>query len=542
MLIFDKMSYGSAMAKQVAALGPAGIRVGQRVRDLRRHQGLTLHALASKLADLGRPIDISALAKVEKGQRRIDVDDLMALAVALDASPNWILLPDRVSDDSPIELTPSHQQGGLEVWQWAVRDHPDELDPPSPDSHVPVDQLDQSLDLGVTQSVWSGAHSHVPYESVLSQVKHAFEADNKRVIIVMGGPGSGKSMIAMSLLSALRHDHRRVVYASGSSARIEYMRKSVGKGRPDMRQLFTYYSNLATAAPNGVDVLICDDAHRIQRTSSNRFAPRGLKTDRPQVDELISAARVPVFFLDENQIVRPDEVGTVDLITDHAARLGLPVIRISLDGRFRYGGSAAYEEWMLNLLGLRALGPTKWKGDKNFDVRVAASPQEMEDFLRTKINGGETARIAAGYCWPWNKQLRTDGSLVNDVTIGNWSKPWAKFDRKLTDAAPPAEFWATDPRGFDQIGSVYTAQGFEYDWAGVILGQDIVVDGQNLTIRRDANMDRALKGTKGKPVYDQQFDNLVRNSYKVLLTRGMRGVVIYAVDPATQEFLASLVD
>lgn len=530
------------MAKQVAALGPAGIRVGQRVRDLRRDQGLTLHALASKLADLGRPIDISALAKVEKGQRRIDVDDLMALAVALDASPNWILLPDRVSDDLPIELTPSHQRGGLEVWQWAVRDHPDELDQPSPDSPMSVDQLDQSVNLGVVYSEWPGAHSGASYEGVLSQIGHAFGADNKRVIIVTGGPGSGKSTIAMSLLSALWQDRRRVLYASGSSTRIEYMRKTAARGRPEMRQLFTYYSNLAAAEPNGVDVLICDDAHRIRRTSSNRFTPRGLKTDRPQVDELISAARVPVFLLDENQIIRPDEVGTVNLISSHAARLGIPVILISLDGRFRYGGSAAYEEWMLNLLGLRALGPSKWKGDNSFEVRVASSPQEMEDFLRARINSGETARIAAGYCWPWNKQLRTDGSLVNDVTIGNWSKPWAKFDRKLTGEAPPAEFWATDPRGFDQVGSVYTAQGFEYDWAGVILGQDIVVDGQNLAIRRDANMDPALKGTKSKPVYDQQFDKLVRNSYKMLLTRGMRGIVIYAVDPATQEFLTSLVD
>ncbi len=248
-----------------------------------------------------------------------------------------------------------------------------------------------------------------------------------------------------------------------------------------------------------------------------------------------------MFFLDENQIVRPDEVGTFDLISGHAARLGLPVIHIRLEGRFRYGGSAAYEEWLLNLLGLRALGPSKWRGDNDFEVRVAASPQEMEDFLRAKINAGETARIAAGYCWPWNKQLSMDGTLIDDVKIGNWSKPWPKFEGKLSGEAPPAAFWATDPRGFEQVGSVYTAQGFEYDWAGVILGPDIAVDGQHLTVRRDANMDPALKGAKSNPVYDQEFERLVRNSYKVLLTRGMRGVVIHAVDPATQEFLTSLV-
>jgi hypothetical protein len=245
--------------------------------------------------------------------------------------------------------------------------------------------------------------------------------------------------------------------------------------------------------------------------------------------------------LDENQVVRPDEVGTVDHIREHAARAGLPVFQINLDGQFRCGGSAAYNEWVLSLLSLRAFGPVRWKDDGNFTVHVARSPQQMEDFLRSKITPTSTARITAGYCWDWSTQPDDDGTLVPDVKIGDWSKPWNKYDDRIgkPDDPPPSWLWANDPRGFDQVGCIYTAQGFEFDWAGVIFGPEIVVEDETLAVRRDASKDKALKSKK---LFDEDFDILIRNTYKVLLTRGMKGVVIYAVDSATQEFIAGLAD
>lgn len=377
------------------------------------------------------------------------------------------------------------------------------------------------------------------YESVMNRIRLVSTSTHKSVILVTGGPGSGRSLIAVSLLAELYRAGRRVRYASGSSAVIETMRKFRCAQSPELRKLFTYYKQYAAVEPNALDVLICDEAHGIRRTSANRFSQRGYTTERPQIDELMTAARVPIFLLDEHEIVRPDQVGTVDLIMDHAARSGFPVFHIKLDGQFRVGGSAAFDEWVLRLLGIRAGGPTVWTGD-DFEVRVARSPQEMEDFLRIKHNQGETARMAAGYCWPWS-DTRDDGSLVSDIVIGDWSKPWNKRDNRITGSAPPATLWATDPRGFEQIGCVYTVQGFEFDWAGVIIGPDIAIDSQHLTVTREFNVDPGLKGSKENPILDEDFEALVRNVYKVLLTRGMRGVVIYAVDSETQDFLTGLV-
>ncbi|WP_194819236.1 DUF2075 domain-containing protein [Nocardia sp. XZ_19_385] len=382
------------------------------------------------------------------------------------------------------------------------------------------------------------------YETVMQAVRESRQGNNKSVVIVTGGPGSGKSMIALKLLAALaREPNQRVLHATGSSAITETMRKVPGKGSLKRRKLFSYYRNLAKAEQNSLDVLICDEAHRIRKTSEHRFTPKEVRASkRPQIDELMAAARVPVFLLDAHQVVRPEEVGTFELINEHARRSGFPVHRIELDGQFRCGGSAVYEEWVLNLLHLRPLGPTKWNGDENFEVRVAESPQAMEDFLRAEIDAGHTARIAAGYCWPWTKKPNPDGTLVHDVVIGDWTKPWNMHGRNESEDIPKSDYWATAPGGFEQVGCIYTAQGFEYDWAGVILGPDIVVDNQRLVVCRAANKDDKVQGPKRSPVPDEDFEKLVRNTYKVLLTRGMRGVVIYAVDPAKQQFLAELID
>ncbi|MEU4710578.1 DUF2075 domain-containing protein [Nocardia salmonicida] len=378
------------------------------------------------------------------------------------------------------------------------------------------------------------------FEAVLNRIDRSRRGNHKSVVLVTGGPGSGKSMVAISALAELERKGYDVAYATGSTAVTTTMRTLSAKRGKELNALFTYYARFAEREQNSIDVLICDEAHRIRRTSTDRWTKRKLRTDRPQVDELMAAARVPVFLLDENQVVRPDEVGTVDLIRDHAARMGFPVFHIRLDGQFRCGGSAAYDEWVLNLLGLRAGSfPTPWKGT-DFSVRVVSSPQEMENFLRDRIAEGASARMTAGYCWTWSAP-RPDGSLVDDVEIGTWARPWNMVNDGQSAVAPPASLWAADPRGFGQIGCIYTAQGFEYDWGGVILGPDIGVHNERIVVRREGNKDKALVGTRAKPVFDEEFDMLIRNTYRVLLTRAMHGVVIYAVDPAVRELLGQLV-
>lgn len=377
----------------------------------------------------------------------------------------------------------------------------------------------------------------VAYNLVLHAIEKARSSDTKQVVIVSGGPGTGKSVIALSLLGELARQGRTVLHATGSRSFTQTLRKVAGHRSTRTKELFKYFNSFMEAEKNDLDVLILDEAHRIRETSANRWTKAAARTGRPQVEELISAARVPVFLLDEHQTVRPGELGSIEDITAYAESLGLPVHLIRLDDQFRCGGSVAYVEWVLRLLGLSPGGPISWPGDDHFSLRTADSPQELEAAMKAEQDRGYTARITAGYCWPWSDPL-PDNTLIDDVVIGSWSRPWNLKGDRAVGGAPPSALWATDPAGFGQVGCVYTAQGFEYDWNGVIIGSDLVWRGDRWLAQRSGSKDPDFRSVKSIP--NEEFDRLVRNVYKVLLTRGMVGTVIYSTDEETQEMLRGL--
>lgn len=372
------------------------------------------------------------------------------------------------------------------------------------------------------------------YSMVSRAVTRAYRENSKQVVIITGGPGSGKSVIALSLLGELSRQRRSVLHATGSSAFTMTMRRMAGKRAPRVQQLFKYFHQFIDAEKNGLDVIISDEAHRIRETSTTRYTPAAKRSDRAQVEELIDAARVPVFLLDEHQVVRPGERGSVDYIEEAAARLGCEVVRIPLDGQFRCGGSRLYEDWVLRLLGLKEGGPTAWTGDADFEVAVADNPSEMESRLEKFVDTEYTSRISAGFCWDWSKPEAD--VLLDDVRIGGWHKPWNNPKDTKVGGAPGRPYWASDPAGFGQVGCIYTAQGFEYDYSGVIFGDDLVWRGDRWVGQRDKSRDSQVRWAE-----PEAFTRAVKNTYKVLLTRGMRGTMIYSTDPETQELFRSLV-
>jgi hypothetical protein len=264
------------------------------------------------------------------------------------------------------------------------------------------------------------AEQRLAYSIVMHEVESARSADSKAIVIVTGGPGSGKSVIALSLLGELARRGRTVLHATGSRSFTQTLRKVAGARAPRVQRMFKYFNQFMDADRNGLDVLILDEAHRIRETSVDRYTRAALRNGRPQIDELIAAARVPVFLLDEHQVVRPGELGTVADIERHAAIMGIPVHRIDLDGQFRCGGSEEYVEWVLRLLGLSSAEPVALEEDPAFRVIVADSPSEMEYLLEARMVEGYGARMAAGYCWPWSDP-QPDGSLVPDVQIDGWA-------------------------------------------------------------------------------------------------------------------------
>jgi hypothetical protein len=383
------------------------------------------------------------------------------------------------------------------------------------------------------------AEQRLAYELVLHEVRRAREADQKSVVVVTGGPGSGKSVIALSLLGELARQGRTVMHATGSRSFTQTLRSVAGKGSSRTAKLFAYFNSFMTAEKNGLDVLILDEAHRIRETSVNRYTRKEVRDAAlPQIDELMNAARVPVFLLDEHQVVRPGELGTVHEIESWAKNKGYVVHHVDLDAQFRCGGSERYVRWVRALLGLSDDPPFVWEDEPGFQVRVVDSPFEMEFRLRQKLNDGYGARITAGYCWPWSDP-RSDATLVPDVQIGDWARPWNVKGERAVGDAPPSALWASQPGGFEQVGCVYTAQGFEYDWNGVIIGPDLVRRDERWVLQRSASKDPDFRNSKR--IADSEVEALTRNVYKVLLTRGMLGTLVHSVDAETQRHLRGLV-
>lgn len=379
----------------------------------------------------------------------------------------------------------------------------------------------------------------VAASDIITKVRTRQLSDRRTVVLVRGGPGTGKSLIAVKVLAELARQGYTAVHATGSKAFTETLRSAVGRRAASQ---FTYFNNFMTADDMGLDLLVADEAHRIRATSNSRWTRKTERSDRSQVDELISAAKVSVFFIDDHQVVRPGEQGSTDLIRDAAVALGADVVEHALEAQFRCGGSDSFIQWVDNTLEVDRTTQVLWRADDPFAVEVMDSPADLEAVIRAANATGDTARLVAGYCWPWSDP-NPDGTLVPDVVIGEWAMPWnARPDtRKLAPGIPQSHFWATEPGGLNQVGCVYTAQGFEFDHVGVIWGRDLVWRArQGWVVQPEFNKDsQARIGVKRDP---DRFARLVAHTYRVLLTRGMKSCSIHFEDPETENFVRSRIE
>jgi hypothetical protein len=376
----------------------------------------------------------------------------------------------------------------------------------------------------------------VVYERIRSTVKSGFFGRRKQVVIVRGGPGTGKSVLAINLMADLLRQGRNAHYATGSKAFTETLWEIIGTRS---RATFKYFNSYGRAEFNEVDVLICDESHRIRETSNSRFLRRELRSTKPQLREILDAAKVSVFFIDDRQIVRPNEIGSTTHIRQQADALGAEVSEYELEVQFRCAGSDGFVNWIDNTLGVRRTANVIWDGADGFDFRIVGSPEELEETIRKRADEGFTSRVSAGFCWKWSPP-QPDGTLVEDVVIGSYRRPW---DAKpgnwhLAPGIPPAALWATDPNGINQIGCVYNIQGFELDYVGVIWGRDLRydLDGQVWVGDKKQSADSVVKRSKDK------FVDLVKNTYRVLLSRGIKGCYVHFLDKDTERFVRSRIE
>lgn len=371
----------------------------------------------------------------------------------------------------------------------------------------------------------------VAYETALGLVDRA-KPDCKQVLIVKGGPGTGKSVLAINLLSELTNRRKLSKYVSKNSApRNVYKEKLATNGvrRREIDALFCGSGCFIETEPNLFDCLIVDEAHRLN-LKSGMYQNQG----ENQIAEIIEASKSSIFFVDDHQQIHVSDIGTSSYIEKIARQKHAVVHILQLNSQFRCNGSDGYLAWIDNTLQITQTANVHLSPD-DFDFRIFDDPVELLNTIRQKNLVANKARMVAGYCWNWEGK---NDPFKKDVAIDGtgFAMPW----NLASDST-----WAISENSIEQIGCIHTSQGLELDYVGVIVGPDIRYEnGRVITdVSRRASSDKSVFGWKKRikedPVNETlRFDKIIRNTYRTLLTRGMKGCYVYFCDRPLSEYFA----
>lgn len=368
----------------------------------------------------------------------------------------------------------------------------------------------------------------VVYERALQLVRDTLPGE-KRVLIVEGGPGTGKSVVAVNLVARLTQDRQTSAYVTKNAApRAVFESRLTGSmSKSRYSNLFQGSGGFITAERGLFRTLVIDEAHRLNE-KSGLYQNLGDN----QIKELIHAADVTVFFLDEDQRVTLQDIGSKDEIHRWATRLGAEVEEMELESQFRCNGSDGYIAWLDHVLQIRETANTRLDElDYDFDFRVFDGPTSLRAAIEAKNAERNRARMVAGYCWRWAS--KKDPSAYDIV----FPEHDFKMRWNLTD---DGGLWLVKPESVSEIGCIHTCQGLELDYVGVIIGPDLVVrDGRIVTRPEERDQyDRTIRGFKKRMKADRaqteaDTRRVILNTYRTLMSRGMKGCWVWCVDEET---------
>lgn len=368
------------------------------------------------------------------------------------------------------------------------------------------------------------------FETALSLAKKA-KSGRKQVYIVQGGPGTGKSVVAINLLATLIGIGKNCRYVSKNAApRAVFETKLAGSfRRSQINNLFSGSGSFSGTEPNEFDVLIVDEAHRLNE-KSGLYGNLG----ENQIKELINASRCAIFFVDDDQRVTLKDIGNADEVQGWAMKLDAVVSKGELASQFRCNGSDGYLAWLDNALHIRPTA-NEVLDTAEYDFRVVDSPTELDSLIRDRHLDGKSARTVAGYCWPWNSKKDPKKFDIELEQFG-YRKQW--------NLSQDGSLWIIAKNSIDQVGCIHTCQGLELDYVGVIIGPDLVLRDSQLQTNPSgrARSDKSISGLKTLAKQDPDkaknlADMIIKNTYRALMTRGMKGCYVYCTDPALSDYL-----
>lgn len=371
----------------------------------------------------------------------------------------------------------------------------------------------------------------VVFEEALEKGVSTLNHDEKNVLIIEGGPGTGKSVLAINLLRQFLNRGLNSFYVTKNSAPREVFKTKlkIDKMR-DMNILFKGSGNFYDCQSNTFDVLIVDEAHRLNEKS-------GILSNlgENQVKEIINASKFSIFFIDENQRVTLKDKGSIAEIKKYAKEYNAGVYQMELKSQFRCNGSDGYLAWLDNILKIRETANLNF--DDKYDFKVFDHPNELKDTIFKLNKKNNKSRLVAGYCWDWISEGKNK-SEIHDITI-------PEHDFEMSWNLGSSNTWAIDKDSINEVGCIHTCQGLEFDYVGVIIGDDIRFENNNIVTdyKRRAKTDYSLKGIKkiakeqGEERAQKVAEPIIKNTYRTLMSRGMKGCYIYCVDKELSKYI-----
>ena len=372
------------------------------------------------------------------------------------------------------------------------------------------------------------------YETALELANRASDGP-KQVMLVHGGPGTGKSVLAVNLLAKLTSQEKMAQYVTrNTTPRDVYQAKLTGSfRRTEIGNLFKSAGSYVKEPKQKMDALLVDEAHRLS-PKSGVFGHLG----ENQIKEIIRASNFSLFFLDENQKVLWNDIGDSNEIRKRALEQHATITEINLASQFRCNGSDGYLTWLNDALQFDTQNPTSTRvyslDQINYDFRVFDTPNELRERITDLSTEGKQSRMVAGFCWDWRGRRNPN---VEDVVIPehNFAMRW-----NLTEHGTK---WIITPESVSEIGCIHTCQGLELDYVGVIIGDDLIVRNgiiQTNPLKRSKD-DRSIRGFKKALGEDpiaalRKGDQIIKNTYRTLMTRGLKGCYLFCVDEETNDY------
>ena len=372
----------------------------------------------------------------------------------------------------------------------------------------------------------------VCFDMCVRTMLQCLKDQKKRTILIQGGPGTGKSVLAVNLLMHFITSTCNAAYVTKNSAPrqafLSILSQNKAENIAEISQLFRSPFGLSQVPSNSYDCLIVDEAHRLVRKMYGDWHGEN------QVKECIDASLLTVFMLDEDQAVTTKDIGSVQEITKWCMELGSTIVmrdETKLTSQFRCNGSDAYIQFIDNLLQRNQESLPIPLSELNYDFQVFEDASTMRDALREKNAISNKARIVAGYCYDWDvKNHRGD---VDIELPGGFQARWNLANDKI---------WAINPRSFEEVGCIHTAQGLEFDYVGVLIGKDLTYDRPSRRVVTDKTAISRDDNSSGiRTANDADARRLILNTYKTLLTRGQKGCYVYCEDEALREYFKEMI-